>query len=258
MSTILKRAISGLKPDSNWSKRVVSRGLAVGGGLTGPGGVISGVIAWYKADALSLSDTNPVSSWLDSSGNGNTLVQGTGTNQPLYRTGIVNGLPVVRFDNSNDFLSVSSPVGLGGATGISILAVIEHAAPGIGNFKMLMCLNSGANELRLFGFAVTPRWEMPGPGGTAVAFIDRAAGFGRLSAIFTDSSNDISIWLNTVAGTSTTDATGLSMDRIFMGARDGSAHFFGGDIAELAIYGRAINSTERGNIESYFASKYAI
>ena len=61
-------------------------------------------IAWYKADAITgLSDGDPIDTWPDSSGNGRDLTQ-TGTARPLYKTGIVNSLPVARFDGSNDEL----------------------------------------------------------------------------------------------------------------------------------------------------------
>lgn len=64
---------------------------------------------WLKADALTgLNDTDPVASWLDSSGNGETAVQGTGAAQPLYIVDGQNGLPIVRFDGIDDFLSIST------------------------------------------------------------------------------------------------------------------------------------------------------
>jgi hypothetical protein len=70
-----------------------------------PAGV-AGLKVWLKADAIvGLADTDPVSTWSDSSGQGN---DGTAslTVRPLYRTGIVNGKPVVRFDGVNDVLNL--------------------------------------------------------------------------------------------------------------------------------------------------------
>lgn len=55
-----------------------------------------------------LVDGDPVSTWSDASGNShdgtNTL-----TARPTYKTAIQGGQPVVRFDGSNDYLSVASP-----------------------------------------------------------------------------------------------------------------------------------------------------
>lgn len=63
----------------------------------------SGTVIYLKPDTLGLSDTDPISTWVDQSGSGNDVTS-TSTNRPLYRTGIINGLPVVRFDGSNDLL----------------------------------------------------------------------------------------------------------------------------------------------------------
>lgn len=60
---------------------------------------LTGLAGWYKADAItSLSDGDAVASWVDSSGNSNTLTQSTAGAQPSYETNELNSLPIVRFD----------------------------------------------------------------------------------------------------------------------------------------------------------------
>ncbi len=57
---------------------------------------------WYKADAITgLSDGDAVASWVDSSGQGNTLTQSTASAKPSYQTNELNSLPVVRFDKDH-------------------------------------------------------------------------------------------------------------------------------------------------------------
>jgi hypothetical protein len=74
-----------------------------------PGQVTSALLQfWYAADRLQLTDGAAVSSWGDLSGSGLALAQATGANQPVYKTGIVNGLPVVRFDGVNDLLQTAA------------------------------------------------------------------------------------------------------------------------------------------------------
>lgn len=68
-----------------------------------PAALGSDVKLWLKADALALSNGTAVSSWGDSSGSGNTATQGTGADQPIYRTNQINSLPAVDFV-STDFL----------------------------------------------------------------------------------------------------------------------------------------------------------
>jgi hypothetical protein len=49
-------------------------------------------------------DATPVASWTDLSGNAAHATQAVGAAQPLYKTNIINGLPVVRFDGVDDRL----------------------------------------------------------------------------------------------------------------------------------------------------------
>lgn len=57
-----------------------------------------------------LNDNDAVATWSDRSINGNNATQGTSVNRPLFKTAIQGGNPVVRFDGSNDSLTVVSLV----------------------------------------------------------------------------------------------------------------------------------------------------
>lgn len=58
---------------------------------------------WYKASVLTLADNDAVSSFTDLSPNADHAVQATSANRPTFKTGILNGQPVVRFA-SDDYL----------------------------------------------------------------------------------------------------------------------------------------------------------
>lgn len=74
---------------------------------------ISGLAAWYDAaDASTLTIATGVSQWADKSGNGRTLRQSTGNNQPLSTTRTLNGKTVLEFDGTNDVLSYVDGNGL--------------------------------------------------------------------------------------------------------------------------------------------------
>lgn len=67
-------------------------------------------LLWLRADLgiNSLSgigaDNDPVATWYDQSGNGSNASQATSGSRPLLKTSVVNGLPVVRYDGSDDCL----------------------------------------------------------------------------------------------------------------------------------------------------------
>ncbi|QQS60227.1 hypothetical protein IPN41_03870 [Candidatus Falkowbacteria bacterium] len=68
---------------------------------------ITGLIAWWKADALTLNNGVRVSSWTDSSTSGRNATQNNDDFRPTFITNEVNSLPVVRFDGVNDNLNLS-------------------------------------------------------------------------------------------------------------------------------------------------------
>jgi hypothetical protein len=60
--------------------------------------------ARYDATEISATDGDSVSTWTDETGNGYDLTAGTA---PTFRTSIINGNPVVRFDGTDDILDVT-------------------------------------------------------------------------------------------------------------------------------------------------------
>jgi hypothetical protein len=86
--------------------------IAGGGGVEAGGQptvAINNLLAWYKADAITgLADGDAVASWVDSTGNGHTAAQSTAGKKPVYKTSIINSLPVVRFDGVDDSMDISS------------------------------------------------------------------------------------------------------------------------------------------------------
>ena len=50
-------------------------------------------------------DSGSVSQWNDKSGNGNHAVQGTSSKQPTLTSNAINGLPIIKGDNSDDVMT---------------------------------------------------------------------------------------------------------------------------------------------------------
>lgn len=89
----------------------------------------AGLILWLKADAGAYHDagvtlaTNgqAVQQWNDQSGNGRNVAQATGGKQPLYVTGVHNGLPVIRFSGGQCLIVAAVPL-----SSLSVLCVCSH------------------------------------------------------------------------------------------------------------------------------------
>lgn len=69
---------------------------------------VANLSMWLKADALGLANNAAVSSWTDFASSPHHPVQATGGKQPLYKTSILNGLAIVRFDGVDDRLKTAS------------------------------------------------------------------------------------------------------------------------------------------------------
>jgi hypothetical protein len=89
---------------------------------------------WLAADNLSgLNDGDPVSTWADASGNNRDGVV-AGANRPVYKTNILNGKPVVRFDGVDDYMPFSNWVA---RTSRTVFIVVKRATAGSGNRYLL-------------------------------------------------------------------------------------------------------------------------
>lgn len=95
-----------------------------GSGGIGSGGlpITVGLQTWLRADAGTYQDaslTNPavadgdvVGGWQDMGGIGGSPTQSTGSRKPVLILGAQNGLPCVRFDGVNDYMSLTFPFGV--------------------------------------------------------------------------------------------------------------------------------------------------
>ena len=91
---------------------------------------ISGLKLWLEANAgITTNATAKISTWADQSGSTNNATQSNTNYQPLYVTNALNGLPVVRFNpTNNQYFNFSLPNFMGGTTGAEAFVVLKVAA----------------------------------------------------------------------------------------------------------------------------------
>jgi hypothetical protein len=227
---------------------------ASGGGVFDPA-TVSGLTMWLKADALvGLADGDPVSTWTDSSGNGNSAT-GITTARPTYKTNIIGSLPVLRFATSKMTTSYAPPV-----TDFSIFIVYKDSGAATA-FERLIDksfsqgfwmgrANTGSNS---WGGGIK---QTGSPFGTYVTATD--PGPNVLTMIRSGTAQQVranggaSVASGTVNGTAT-DSTAFTIGSV---ADDSSK--LSGDIAEIVFYTNAVSNTDRDSIETYLKSKYGI
>ena len=236
---------------------------------------VGGLKLWLAADRLThLIDGDPVGSWIDASGNGNDVTQATATNKPTFKTGILNGKPVVRFDGGV-WLSGGDILDFDYLDKFTLFVVQKNTA-GVGDQSLIGKFDSASPF---------QGWEL-----TYVADTKIAAGLVsdwatnnalwleynttltsnhivtmRYNGNATPGTGDLGLWRDGIAlALSATVKNGLTATSVnaipfTIGARNnGAANKITGDIAEIIIYNRALADAVSSQVLRYLGSKWGI
>jgi hypothetical protein len=224
--------------------------LSVTGGGFSPDS-IAGLQTWLKADAISASDGDPVATWEDSHTSNNDATQGTGGSQPTYQTNEINGLPVVRFDGTDDFMTVAG--------------VTNNDAT-----RTVFCVYRivTAVSLRMvFGWGVSAGVEMGGTAGQIRYRVNEAGSTVNIGSTGL-SAHIVSLRYN---GTSSLDAyydSGAASNfdpndtyqsgttALSLGARPGASNPGNVEIAEFLVFDSALSDTDLDDVRGYLDAKW--
>lgn len=245
---------------------------------TGPGGVGSSANTslWLKADAGTSTTTNgtAVSTWNDNSGNANHASQATANQQPIYTSGLINGMPALFFDNigspGNDLMTVNDADNLDNTAGLTILTVtrpisIDNSSAraivskrvDVGNNQSYTIFYYTSNHINIDIEGNDNRFSTPATfvGGRDYVF----------SVLFDGSqtaANRVKTYLNETLDVTATE-TGATISNfaspVVIGSMNvGDGRPFGGYIAEVIIYRKALNAAERIIAHNYLFAKYGL
>lgn len=217
---------------------------------------LSGLVLWLNAESIGQGDSTSIATWADSSSNGKNATQATGGRQPTYRTNIVNGRAVVRFDGSADTLA-NTAFSLG--TSCSIYCVASTVSSS-GAYQRLI-----ANENNFYmgrDNGVPPQFASFYGDGSGW---DTTTGHGIMSEMGIDtlylmtSINDagaVAAYLNGSALPTRTDPMAAFGDGYTVGASAALNQFWDKDICEILIYNEAHDAAERALVESYLIDRW--
>jgi hypothetical protein len=237
----------------------------------------SGLVLWLDAEDPSnngtqFPDGTALATWKDKSGKAAVFTQSTGSLQPIYKTNILNGKPIVRFDGVDDYMP-----------SVSAFAANVFTS---GTFTIFIVgmLTSVTGTKRAYGFRGTTISDgMAGGnnGGKAIftaygnadynstsatvfvnsTYTNLLAFFSPGSQTCTDYKNEA--FIETISGV---NGFGASLNRnVFIGAGMSLSvtadSFWGGDIAEMIIYNNnmlASNKNAAFTISRYLALKWGL
>lgn len=218
--------------------------------------VASGLRVWLRADQGVVKDgSNAVTQWADRSGN-HFHVSGTG---PSWVASGLNSQPAVEFNGSSVLSSATSDVQDGGAN-VTVFAVVQsnsnmqdvstvlnfgNHGGGAGGYALKHMNLAGWFRFNLL-WATSGANTNGGPDGIYIGETPQVISYVRNGANhkgYRSGALDLSA---TVTG----DAISAPPAVLEIGAS------FGGRIAELLVYNRALNDTERGQVEQALISRY--
>ena len=223
---------------------------------------VAGLKLWLKADDLTgLADGDPVSTWTDASGGGNNA-NGSGAARPSYRTNVLAGAPVLRFDGADDRLAL--PNLLAGASAATAFFVARlsldppslalRTGPPLGNF--------GNNGVVGDHYPFTDGVVYTDFGSNARKTVgDPAASLASWHVgAFRSAAGDWRAWLNeSLLFSTSTNTVGFGAAPL-VGRAEGAngPYHFDGDLAEVIVYDAALSDDDRQRVVRYLGGKYGI
>ena len=233
-----------------------------------PGGVISGLNLWLKADAGSstTSSGTATAGWTNQAPSGD-LLTAAATQQPLFRDGTTtnafNYNPTLDFDGVDDFFAGTSNYGVTGTNPFTAFSIGRRAVSNV--LHMIWGQNTAGDPPN------RPSFDIAASNNTG---LDGGLGIGPRNGTATHLANT-PFWIGVNRSASTT------FQLYNNGASDGTAgnigsvgtfggtfltnnlnigkrvdYPFNGDLAEQIIYGQSLSASDLQKVNSYLAIKY--
>ena len=260
-----------------------------------PGGVFTGLQLWLDAsDASTLYDATTggslvaadggVARWEDKSGNSRHATQSTSGARPARKTGVQNGLDVLRFDGTNDALDSTDFFDLTAGQAMTAFIVLKRASTGrtdcilskygwsnaldqstqkgwswtfLNNDKiraLYTTFDANGSSTRLSDSTVTAS-------SFTVLTLKGSAGSLSSSTMYRNSSVIASSATATAMETLDNTSYAVTIGALrykFNEASEKYLQFASGDFAEVIMYDSALSDTDRAAVENYLIAKWGI
>jgi len=227
---------------------------------TGPGGVgnTSTNSLWLDALNVLKVDGENVDVFPDVSGNSNNLIQISSVKQPVYKTSIVNGMPVVRFDGVNDDLLSNAIPALESAN-VTYFIVYKQGTPkncGVMGSNYTSNIKKWQTYTSSTGFVVNAQYS---PSINYIKYTDDYSQFNIMSSHITPTQIKTYKEGALIQTKSATYTTPSGHNFVVVGSypsQNTNNKYLDGDVAEVIVFNSALNNLERVIVENYLSSKY--
>jgi hypothetical protein len=235
-------------------------------GRTGPGGLEatntnSSLLYWLKADAGVTKDgSNKVAAWADQTSRGNSFSQATAQSQPLFQASGFGGnsLSALHFDGDNsDPDGSTGPLLVGAYSDKLVLSANTTPRTVFLVNNTLACRSldgiwGGNNTDTGIRRQTASNWQSGSNGGNNNDYTYTGSMFVNGSAGTASSGPHIL----TAIGNNTFAATNIG--NYFPYGHAAGSRSWNGDLAEVIVYDRVLNSAEQSIVENSLSAKYGI
>ena len=230
---------------------------------------------WLDATRIAQADSTSVATWSDQSGNGYDATQGGSAARPTFIASGLNGLPVVRFDGTDDAMDLlSGSLGmLRNVAGATIFSVVKYAADNVRTYNLHINDSGSGQRLTSGRSSTTTKYEARGRRLDGIATQDIMStqnvtnNFVIQSVSANYSNTLLQQYINgaldgqktdfqTSGNTSDTNSFNISVG--YLKTTSSSINYLNGDIAEVIVYNRALNTSELAQVHRYLSRKWGI
>ena len=202
------------------------------------------------------SATGAVQTWVDKSGRANSTAAPSVATRPTAATQTMNGLPVVTFNGANVLHGTpnANPYGI---TGDRTMFVVTRRRSGTPS----RLVDRLPEDNPLFGLTASNTLEVRDDANAQYqSSIGSNTSVANVGYVITTSRNGTALGISSNgAATGSSSITGVQTMRTMTLGRHGA---YGGtadvDIAEVALFDRALSATERRQVEEYLRRKWAL
>jgi prepilin-type N-terminal cleavage/methylation domain-containing protein len=250
----------------NAFKLQTARSLTISSPVAG----IKDLMLWYETSLESsfktteAVDGTAVTTWYDNNPQTitkNNATQSTTSQKPKFYENVLNGIPVIRFDGSNDYLQYDGTFLAN--TNYTIFIVEQRRVGGV-NY-VIGGTGFSTNQNLYFGY--------DNAGGTSIIFnhYNGSISFSvpaysepipRMHTLWFSKTTGKRYWFNGGRSSDAQYSGDTNALTSYAGAMIGRhlvcCNYYNGDIAEFIIYTHDLTTEERQSVEDYLSKKYAI
>jgi prepilin-type N-terminal cleavage/methylation domain-containing protein len=250
-----------------FSKLQVARSLTTSSPVVG----IKDLMLWYETSletsfkSTEAIDSTAISTWYDNNPQAiakNNATNSTTSQKPIFYENVLNGVPAIRFDGSDDKLPFDGSFFVG--TSYTVFVVEQRRAVfSTSNRGPFIQNNNGSMyNAQLLGYYTDNLVGIVHYPGTNVAGI---AGYSnpipRIHTFWFSTTSGLKYWLNggVAADASNSSATSVLNSNAGNALGGGAVvNHYGGDLFEVICFSRDLTTEERQSVEDYLSKKYAV